>query len=65
MWIDGDIIDVGKGSVLRLSPEAERTMRNTGPNGLSYVVIQYPAASQINGTITDGAAVEQALDWPA
>lgn len=43
--VDGNVFPVGEGSVIRVSPEGERSWRNTGSKDLIYIVVQARAGS--------------------
>lgn len=61
--IDGKTIDVKEGTAIRVAPAGVRAWRNNSDQDLIYVVIQAKANSLLNGTIEDGAAVDQKITW--
>ena len=63
MLVDGEVIDVSEGSVVRVAPAGARAWRNTGSNDLHYVVIQAKAGTLDKGTIKDGYPVEGSPKW--
>jgi mannose-6-phosphate isomerase-like protein (cupin superfamily) len=62
--VDGDIIDVSEGSVLRMNPLAARAWRNNSDAPLYFMCIQYRADSIIQGGTLDGRKVEGKPVWP-
>jgi mannose-6-phosphate isomerase-like protein (cupin superfamily) len=62
--VDGECIDVGEGSVLRLSPAGARAWRSHTDEPLYFLCIQYRADSQIEGGTADGQKVEAKPAWP-
>lgn len=62
--VDGDIIPVCEGTVIRVSPEGERCWRNTSSEPLQYIVIQAKAGSYTHGTtIEDGIGTDRKVNW--
>jgi len=62
--IDGEIIDVCEGTVIRVAPEGERAWRNNSTGDLYFVVIQAKAGSFEGETISDGKGVPGTVRWP-
>ena len=62
--IDGELIDVGPGSALRVAPEGARTWRNRGNEPLYYIVIQATAASLTTPGTADGVPLAAKPVWP-
>lgn len=62
--IDGEIIDVREGTVIRVAPEGERAWRNNSTEDLYFVVIQAKAGSFEKVTISDGKGVPGTVRWP-
>jgi mannose-6-phosphate isomerase-like protein (cupin superfamily) len=62
--VDGQVFDIGEGSVVRVDPAGVRTCRNTGDVPLTYLVVQAPAGGAISRTIDDGEAVAGPVTWP-
>lgn len=54
MLIDGEVVNVREGTVVRVAPAGARSWRNNGDEDLHFVVVQGKAATLTNGTITDG-----------
>ena len=61
--VDGQVFDVGEGTVVRVAPAGVRGLRNAGPEDLYYVVIQAKAGSLSGQTIADGRRVPGPLIW--
>ncbi|HEY9793102.1 MAG TPA: cupin domain-containing protein [Candidatus Obscuribacterales bacterium] len=64
MQIDGDIIEVSEGTSIRISPNGERTWRNTGDEDLYCICIQAKENSLSQETFEDGVPVERQVTWP-
>ncbi|MBL8490642.1 MAG: cupin domain-containing protein [Rhodocyclaceae bacterium] len=63
--VDGEVIEVGEGTVLRVAPEGERTWRNNSSEDLYYIVIQAPARGLAAPGTEDGVKIERKVSWPA
>lgn len=62
--IDGKIIEICAGTILRVAPNGERTWRNNSREDLIYLVIQAVEHSiEATGT-EDGIRVQQKVTWP-
>src|SRR5690242_6735126 len=62
--VDGRTLEVREGTVIRVSPEGERTWRNNSTENLYYVVVQARAGSVAAEATTDGVGVERPVVWP-
>jgi uncharacterized cupin superfamily protein len=62
--VDDQTLEVREGSVLRVSPEGERTWRNHSTENLYYIVVQARAGSVSSDTTTDGLGVQRPVVWP-
>ncbi len=62
--IDGECIDVGEGSVLRLSPQAARAWRNNSDAPLYFLCLQHRADSVVECGTRDGRRVDAEPVWP-
>jgi mannose-6-phosphate isomerase-like protein (cupin superfamily) len=62
--VDDQTLDVREGTVIRVSPEGERTWRNNSTENLYYVVVQARAGSITADATADGASVERPVVWP-
>lgn len=61
--VDGQIFDVKEGTVIRVSPEGERTLRNNGTGDLYFIVIQAKAGSLRQWVETDGVILDRPVTW--
>ena len=62
--VDGKVLAISAGSVIRVSPEGERCIRNTTDQPLIYIVVQAPANRYQHGkTVEDGVLVEKEVNW--
>jgi mannose-6-phosphate isomerase-like protein (cupin superfamily) len=64
-WVDGEVVDVSEGSIVRMAPAAVRTFRNHVDEPVYLLVIQTRADSQVEGGTTDGERVEGQPSWPS
>ncbi|MBI3561512.1 MAG: cupin domain-containing protein [Gammaproteobacteria bacterium] len=64
MQIDGEIIDVQEGSVVRIAPNGLRTWRNNSHEPLLYIVAQMRANSLRQYGFGDGVVSEKKVTWP-
>lgn len=62
--IDGEIIEVQEGTVIRVSPEGVRAWRNNSSEDLYFIVIQAKTGSLSGENISDGTGVREKLEWP-
>lgn len=62
--VDGEVVEIRDGTILRVAPNGERTCRNNSEEDLFYFVIQVVEHS-IGATGTeDGIRVQQKVIWP-
>ncbi len=63
--VDGEVFPVGEGSVIRVSPEGKRALKNTGGENLTMLCIQYKANSftDADSPMTDGNILADPLNW--
>ncbi len=64
MQVDGEIIDVSEGSIVRIAPNGERTWRNNSNEPLIFIVIQMQENSLTQHTLDDGVVIEKEVSWP-
>jgi len=62
--IDGRVVDVREGTVIRVAPDAVRTWRNNSSEDLYFIVIQAKAGSLSGEDISDGIGVGHRVKWP-
>lgn len=61
--VDNRTLDVREGTVIRVSPEGERTWRNNSTENLYYVVVQARAGSVAADATKDGMGMERPVAW--
>lgn len=61
--VDGEIIPVREGTVIRVAPEGARAWRNSSDEDLYYLVIQARAGTMPVGSIHDGETLEGRPRW--
>jgi len=64
MQVDGEIINVQEGSVVRIAPNGLRTWRNNSNEPLLYIVAQMRENSLRQYGLGDGVIPEKAVTWP-
>jgi len=63
MQVDGERIPLRPGTAVRVAPAGARAWRATGPETLSYLVIQAKAGSLEQATAGDGIRPDLPLRW--
>lgn len=63
IYIDGEEIAIGEGSVLRIDPAAARCIKADANSALSFMCIQAKANSLQGFTESDGVPVEARPSW--
>ena len=62
--IDGKILPISEGTVVRVSQGGERCWRNTSEtDDLYYVVVQARAGTYEGHTVADGVGVQKRVSW--
>ena len=63
--VDGDVIPVSEGAIIRVAPGGKRALRNTGSENLTVLCIQYKANvfTEADNPMTDGVILQDALNW--
>ena len=61
--IDGEVVDVREGTVIRVAPDGVRTWRNNSSEDLYFIVIQSRAGSLSGENISDGIGVGHGVEW--
>jgi len=61
--VDGEVLEVREGTVVRVAPDGARAWRNNSSEDLHYIVVQAKEGTLANGTITDGVEVAGAPRW--
>lgn len=63
--VDGEVIDVSEGSVVKIAPDGVRAWRNNSDAPMYFLCIQYRADSTVEGGAIDGRHVQGTPPWPA
>lgn len=63
--VDGEIFPVSEGSIIRVSPDGKRALKNTGNENLTMLCIQYKANAftDADSPMTDGNILQEPLNW--
>ena len=63
--VDGEQFAVSEGTVIRVSPEGKRALKNTGTTDMVMLCIQYRANAftEADSPMTDGNILPDALTW--
>jgi len=61
--IDGEVIDVKEGTVIRVAPDGIRAWRNNSSEELYFIVIQAKADSLSGENISDGKGTGASVNW--
>lgn len=61
--IDGEVIDVKEGTVIRVAPDGIRAWRNNSSEELYFIVIQAKADSLSGENISDGKGTGAPVNW--
>ena len=63
--VDGEIFPVGEGTIVRVSPNGKRALKNTGSENLTMLCIQYKANvfTEADSPMTDGVILQDELKW--
>ena len=57
--VDNDVFSVQDGSIIRVSPEGKRSLKNTSDTDLIWICIQVKANSLEQYTVNDGIVVKE------
>jgi uncharacterized cupin superfamily protein len=63
--VDGEQFPVSEGSIVRVSPDGRRALKNTGSKNLTMLCIQYKANvfNEADSPMTDGNILSDPLTW--
>ena len=63
--VDGEQFAVSEGTVIRVSPDGKRALKNTGTTDLVMLCIQYKANAftEADSPMTDGVILQDELKW--
>jgi len=62
-WVDGEVIKVGEGTVIKVSPAAGRFIKADDKESLSYLCIQAQENSLRQATREDGIVLDEQAQW--
>lgn len=63
MQVDGTIVTVQEGSVVRVAPAGKRSVRNNGTEPLVMLCVQYRADAFTAADATDGTLLPDPVQW--
>ena len=63
--VDGEIFPVREGTVIRVSPDGKRALKNNGKENLTMLCIQYKANAfgEADSPMADGNILREPLNW--
>jgi uncharacterized cupin superfamily protein len=63
--VDGEIFPVSEGSIVRVSPDGKRALKNSGTSNLTMLCIQYKANAftEKDSPMEDGIILNEKLSW--
>ena len=61
--VDGQVISVGEGSVVRVAPDGRRSVRNNGTAPLVMLCVQYRGATFTEEDAAAGVILNEAVTW--
>ncbi len=63
--VDGEIFPVSEGTIVRVSPDGKRALKNTGSENLTMLCIQYKANgfTEADSPMEDGVILNDELKW--
>lgn len=61
--VDGEVFPIGEGSVVRVSPNGRRSVRNTGDSPLIMLCVQYRSNSFTAEDAEDGVILGDEVKW--
>ena len=63
--VDGEIFPVSEGSIIRVSPDGKRALKNSGTTNLTMLCIQYKANAftEKDSPMEDGIILNEKLSW--
>lgn len=62
-WVDGEVISVREGSVIKVAPAAGRCIKAADDESLSYLCIQARENSLLQATRDDGIILPEQATW--
>ena len=61
--VDGQVFPVEEGSVVRVSPDGKRSVRNNGTTPLVMLCVQYRGGTFTAEDATDGVILNEPVNW--
>ena len=61
--VDGQVVPVGEGSVVRVAPDGRRSVRNNGTGPLVMLCVQYRGATFTVDDAADGVILGDRVEW--
>ena len=63
--VDGEIFPVREGTVIRVSPDGKRALKNNGKENMTMLCIQYKANAfgEADSPMADGNILREPLNW--
>lgn len=61
--VDGQVFPVAEGSVVRVSPDGRRSVRNNGGQPLVMLCVQYRGATFTADDAADGVILNEPVNW--
>lgn len=61
--VDGQIVPVGEGSVVRVAPDGRRSVRNNGTGPLVMLCVQYRGVTFTADDAADGVILGDRVEW--
>ena len=63
--VDGEVLPVSEGTIIRVAPEGKRALKNTGNENLTMLCVQYKANAftEADSPMTDGNILQEPLKW--
>lgn len=61
--VDGQVFNVGEGSVVRVAPAGKRSVRNNGTEPLVMLCVQYKGGTFTSEDATDGNILGEPVVW--
>ncbi|HZE96167.1 MAG TPA: cupin domain-containing protein [Planctomycetota bacterium] len=62
--VDGEILEVHEGTVVRVAPDGARSWRNNSTGDLYYICVQATQGTMKGDTTRDGVGVDRPMTWP-
>lgn len=63
MQVDGQVIPISEGTVVRVSPQGKRSVRNNGTEPLIMLCVQYRGATFTAEDAADGVILQEPVVW--